>query len=60
MFAARCKAKRIPPYLHFLHLVANIDWTLCSLPRTERATLSPRFHSSPPQPSTTTYDNHHP
>jgi len=32
MFAARCKAKRIPPYLQFLHLVANIDWSQCSLP----------------------------
>jgi transposase-like protein len=38
MFAARCKAKRIPPYLQFLHFVANTDWSLCSLPRTERAT----------------------
>jgi len=38
MFAARCKAKRIPPYLQFLHVVANIDWSRCSLPRTERTT----------------------
>ena len=26
MFAARCKARGVPPYLQFLHLVANTDW----------------------------------
>ena len=38
MFAAKCKAKRIPPYLQFLHLVANTHSSLCTLPRNERAT----------------------
>jgi transposase-like protein len=38
MFAARGKARRIPQYLHFPHIVSNIDWSLCSLPRTQRAT----------------------
>jgi transposase-like protein len=27
MFAARCKAQGIPPFLQFLHLVANTDWS---------------------------------
>ena len=52
MFAARCKAKRVSPYLQFLHLVANTDWSQCCLPRTERATWWARVHSSPPQPRT--------
>jgi transposase-like protein len=39
MFAARCKARGVPPYLQFLHLIANTDWSQCRLPRsTERAT----------------------
>jgi len=39
MFAARCKAKNLPPYQQLLHLVANTDWSRCCLPRSsERAT----------------------
>jgi transposase-like protein len=39
MFAARCKAKNIPPYLQLLHLVANTNWSLCCPLRSyERAT----------------------
>ena len=38
MFAAHCKAKRIPPYLQFLNLVANTHSSLCTLHRMERAT----------------------
>jgi len=33
MFAARCKAQGVPPFLQFLHLVANTDWSLCHFPR---------------------------
>ena len=33
MFAARCKAQRVPQCLQFLHLVANINWSQCCLPR---------------------------
>jgi len=33
-----CKARRVPPRLQFLHLVANTDWSQCCLPRTDRAT----------------------
>jgi transposase-like protein len=33
MFAARCKTKGAPQFLKFLHLVANIDWSKCRLPR---------------------------
>jgi hypothetical protein len=32
MFAVRCKARGVAPHLEFLHLVANTDWTQCSLP----------------------------
>ena len=32
MFAARCKARVVPPYLQFLHLVANTDFSQCRLP----------------------------
>jgi transposase-like protein len=32
MFAARCKAQGIPPFIQFLHLVANTDWSQCCLP----------------------------
>jgi len=32
MFAARCKAQNISPFLQFLHLVANTDWDLCDVP----------------------------
>jgi hypothetical protein len=32
MFAARCKAQGFPPFLPFLHLVANIDWSQCYVP----------------------------
>ena len=39
MFAARCKAEGVPPYLQFLHLVANTVWFKCRVPRsTARAT----------------------
>jgi transposase-like protein len=33
MFAARCKAEGAPAFLQFLHLVTNIDWSKCRLPR---------------------------
>jgi hypothetical protein len=29
LFAARCKAQGVPPFLQFLHLIANIDWAQC-------------------------------
>jgi transposase-like protein len=32
LFVARCKAQGIPPFIQFLHLVANTDWSLCHLP----------------------------
>jgi transposase-like protein len=32
MFAARCKAQGVSPFLQFLPLVTNTDWSLCSLP----------------------------
>jgi hypothetical protein len=32
MFAVRCKAEGVPPFLKFLHLVTNTDWSTCSLP----------------------------
>ena len=39
MFAARCKARGVPRYLQFLHLVAITDWSQCRLPRSpDRAT----------------------
>ena len=39
LFAARCKARGVSPYIQFIHLVANIDWSQCGLPRsTDRAT----------------------
>jgi len=38
MFVARCKAKPVPPYLQFLRLVANTNWSQCCVPRTDRAT----------------------
>jgi len=41
MFAARCKAFGVPPFLQFLHLVANTDWSKCDVPRSsDRATRS--------------------
>ena len=52
MFAARCKARGVPPYLQFLHLVADTDWSQCRLPRSDRATWcyssGPRLLSSSP------------
>ena len=48
MFAARCKARGVPPYLQFLHLVANTDLSQCRLPRsTDRATWCCLIWSSP-------------
>jgi len=32
MFAAWCKAQGIPPFLHFLHPVANTNWSICEVP----------------------------
>jgi hypothetical protein len=32
MFAARCRADGLAPFVMFLQLVANTDWSLCSLP----------------------------
>jgi hypothetical protein len=32
MFQARCKARGVPPFLEFLHLVANIYWLRCQSP----------------------------
>jgi hypothetical protein len=32
MFVARCIAQGIPPFLQFLHLVANTDWSQVDLP----------------------------
>jgi hypothetical protein len=32
MFLARCRAEGIPPFLQFLHLVANTDWSRCTSP----------------------------
>jgi transposase-like protein len=32
MFAARCKAEGVPPFLQFLHLIANTDWLKCRIP----------------------------
>jgi hypothetical protein len=37
IYAARWKAKRVSPYLQFLHHVTNTVWSQCRLPRTERA-----------------------
>jgi len=31
MFAARCKAQGIPPFLQFLHIVASTDWSSVQL-----------------------------
>jgi len=36
MFAARCKALGVPPFLQFLHLVANTDWSMCDVPSSSR------------------------
>jgi hypothetical protein len=45
MFAMRCKARDIPPFLQFLHLVANPHWSRCHSPRwTLRATWSISLH----------------
>jgi len=33
MFAERCITRRVPPFLQFLHLVANTDWSQYRLPR---------------------------
>ena len=33
MFAARCKTLGVPPFVQFLHLVANTDWSQCDVPR---------------------------
>jgi hypothetical protein len=38
LFAARCRTRGVSPYLQFLNLVANIDWSQCRLPRIDRAT----------------------
>jgi transposase-like protein len=39
MFAARCKAQGVPPFMEFLHLIANIDWAqIDSPPPTAHAT----------------------
>jgi len=38
LFAAKCRIRGVPPYLQFLNLVANIDWSQCSLPSINRAT----------------------
>jgi hypothetical protein len=32
MFAARCKAQGVPPFLQFLHLFANTDFSQCDVP----------------------------
>jgi hypothetical protein len=32
MFAAKCKAQGVPPFIQFLHLVANTDWSQCDVP----------------------------
>ena len=34
MFLARCKAQRVSPFVQFLHLVANTDWNMCTVPAT--------------------------
>jgi hypothetical protein len=44
MFAARCKAWGMPPFLEFLHLVANTDWSRCHSRPTARATRSIPLH----------------
>jgi len=33
MFAARCNTLGMPPFVQFLHLVANTDWSQCDVPR---------------------------
>jgi transposase-like protein len=39
MLATRCKARGVSSYIEFIHLVANTDWSQCSLLRsTDRAT----------------------
>jgi transposase-like protein len=39
MFAMRCKAMGIPPFVQFLDLIANTDWSQCNVPRSSaRAT----------------------
>jgi hypothetical protein len=39
VFAARCKALGVPPFVQFLHIVANTDWSMCDVPRSsDRAT----------------------
>jgi hypothetical protein len=32
MFAARCKAQGVSPFLQFPYLVANTDWLQCDVP----------------------------
>ena len=39
IFAGRWKARRVPQYLQFLHLVANTERSLCSLSRWTRHVL---------------------
>jgi transposase-like protein len=39
MFAARCKEQGMPPFLQFIHLVTNTDWSQCAVPSSsDRAT----------------------
>jgi len=36
LFAARCKGEGIPPFIQFLHLITNTDWSLCNLAPPDR------------------------
>jgi transposase-like protein len=38
MFAARCEAKKVHQFTKFIHLIANIDWSICTLPSELSAT----------------------
>jgi len=45
MFAVWCRARGVPPFLQFLHLITNTDWSRCHSPRwTARATWSISLH----------------
>jgi transposase-like protein len=37
MFAARCEAQGVPPFLQFLHLVATTEWANVDLPSSDPA-----------------------
>ena len=64
MFMTRCKAQGIPPFLQFIHLITNIDWSnvdfpLSSAPVMRSYCRGPCHTSASPQTGTAPHNSDH-